>query len=502
MSDMDSSEQYACSICGRTFESKRGRGSHRAQAHTEEEIEESMITRLQELNHKTDGTPCANEIGDYCEFGSTTYQNRFGSWNEALREANIELNKRGSIPKRELLNEINRLADKLNGPPTVEDIREHGEFAVTTYERRFGSWNESLNKAGLEYNIQSNISRSELIEKLVRFADELGGTPSKPEMNRQGPFSANTYIREFESWNQAIEQAGLQTNVEQNVSENKLIKEIKRLAEEDRAPSRRDMDHHGEFASSTYSREFGSWNEAIREAGLEINKLDKIPREKLLSEITRLADDLDSTPSIYEMNEYGRYGYRAYRNEFGSWNNAVNEAGLDTNANYNISKKKLKNEIQSLADQLNRAPTEREMDKYGKFSGGAYYRQFGSWNEAITESGLDPNQVRHPDHLDHLVRSTWEERIANMLVSADIDYSYESLKINYGGDYTYTPDFITDTYVIEVKGRQYRPERLKKKAIAARDYFDERDYVVVGTELPADVHIPWHEREDLIDLIK
>jgi len=42
----------------------------------------------------------------------------------------------------------------------------------------------------------------------------------------------------------------------------------------------------------------------------------------------------------------------------------------------------------------------------------------------------------------------------------------------------------------------------KDKAEAAMDALDEREYVVVGTELPADIHIPWEDRETIPELFE
>lgn len=76
-----------------------------------------------------------------------------------------------------------------------------------------------------------------------------------------------------------------------------------------------------------------------------------------------------------------------------------------------------------------------------------------------------------------------------------------------GDGHIYTPDFITEHYVIEIKGRLYPGNFVVEKAEAALDTLEEREYVViakdpVGERIPCDIHISWDEREDLIDLLK
>lgn len=332
---------YQCEICGRDFGSKRGRTSHMSSQHTERKIKAELLSEIDRVKRELSKTPTAEDMTQKGKYSSSTYIRIFDSWNEALRQANAGINKRGEVPESELLSQLISLADQLEHSPTVEDIRKHSEFGVTTYTNKFGSWNEALERAGLERNIQRNITKSELTEQLIQFADTLGRTPTKPEMNKKGPYSATTYQQKFDSWNEAIEQAGLQTNIEHNISNDKLIKEIKRLADElGYTPTRRDMDQHGKFSSGSYRRAFSSWNQALNRAGYEINKIEKIPKSELLDEINRLADEVGSAPTSKQMDEHGAYGSNDYWRRFGSWTNAIREAGLDIDitSRKNISK--------------------------------------------------------------------------------------------------------------------------------------------------------------------
>ena len=118
------------------------------------------------------------------------------------------------------------------------------------------------------------------------------------------------------------------------ISESDLLDEIRRLdGELDRTPGFRNMNEHGEFAARTYVNHFGSWNEAVRAAGLEPRKPggmenppNKIPRADLLAEIRRLADELGKSPSVADLRELGEYPYTTYYNRFGGWVNAREQA--------------------------------------------------------------------------------------------------------------------------------------------------------------------------------
>jgi transposase len=115
------------------------------------------------------------------------------------------------------------------------------------------------------------------------------------------------------------------------------------------------------------------------------------------------------------------------------------------------------------------------------------------------------SSIMSPEHTTHIVRSEWELQVCDILIDMGIDYDYESLGIKYRNGDTYYPDFVTDEYVIEVKGEYFseiydHKNTEYEKALAAMESLDKRDYVVVGKELPADIHIPWDERARVQDL--
>jgi len=86
--------------------------------------------------------------------------------------------------------------------------------------------------------------------------------------------------------------------------------------------------------------------------------------------------------------------------------------------------------------------------------------------------------------------------------------SDEGIEIAYDDDdRIYTPDFVTEGYVIEVKGQDWgkvynKEVTAKRKAEAATNALDKREYVVVGTKLPADIHIPWKDRQKIGELFE
>lgn len=107
-----------------------------------------------------------------------------------------------------------------------------------------------------------------------------------------------------------------------------LIAEIQRVARmlgADRL-SQREFDKHHRLASlGTVHYQFGSWNRAVRAAGLKTygpgksNVGRQINDATLLEEIVRLHRHIGKRPSDREMARFGRYSPKPYRDRWGSW---------------------------------------------------------------------------------------------------------------------------------------------------------------------------------------
>jgi len=115
-------------------------------------------------------------------------------------------------------------------------------------------------------------------------------------------------------------------------------------------------------------------------------------RVVLIDAINELATSLGSTPTFREMRKHGKYSANVYHNQFGSWNNALREAGFEPNKSRNLTESELLTELQRLADEQGSAPAKTYMNKHGQYSAEPYERRFGSWNNALREAGFEPNR--------------------------------------------------------------------------------------------------------------
>ena len=114
--------------------------------------------------------------------------------------------KRMNIPDEELLEDIKRVAKKINRNTVSSHVYEReGVFGIATIIRRFGSWNEMLKKANLEIGNVINISDNELFKNVEYVWTKLGRQPTFMEMKKPlSKYSTTPYIRRFGNWNNAL----------------------------------------------------------------------------------------------------------------------------------------------------------------------------------------------------------------------------------------------------------------------------------------------------------
>jgi len=169
-------------------------------------------------------------------------------------------------------------------------------------------------------------------EALQAFAEELGHTPTIKEMDSEGPLTSGSYTNLYSTWGLALRDAGLEPNKESYIDEERLIDALQNLAEEiGHSPRQKNMCQQGPFGTYPYMRNFGCWNEALKEAGLEVNRevSNDVSKEKLIQELKRVAEEIGEVPSYAQMDEESQYSSGVYQNYFECWNEAVREAGYE-----------------------------------------------------------------------------------------------------------------------------------------------------------------------------
>jgi hypothetical protein len=206
---MSGSTEYSCDNCGASFDSKRKMRAHQI-AESQRISREELRQEIQRLAETLNRAPKAKDMNEQGDYSAATYFRRYESWDSALVAANVDPKTQNQVPDEAIIDEIQRLADALGNPPTATEMSEQGEFSVTLAQNRFGSWNDALKTAGYRPHHQYSICDQELTDEIERLVTKVGRSPTIEDMREYGRFSIRPYLRRFNSWEAAVRQAGFE----------------------------------------------------------------------------------------------------------------------------------------------------------------------------------------------------------------------------------------------------------------------------------------------------
>lgn len=128
------------------------------------------------------------------------------SWTNSMPRFELKHDPR-EITDDQLIEDLRRVSKSSpNFTVRQRTYKEQGKFGVTTIIRRFGSWNNAIKLAGLEVSVERNIDDSDLFEDLGKVWERLGRQPTYGEISPpRSKFHVATYERRFGSWRKALE---------------------------------------------------------------------------------------------------------------------------------------------------------------------------------------------------------------------------------------------------------------------------------------------------------
>lgn len=214
------------------------------------------------------------------------------SWQGVLDALDIDTERRtGGAPLRgRLINDLQRMHEELGKPPTTTEIDHHSKFSYYDYKEEFGGIKKAREVAGVNRDSISETTeqedapgssklnptnatptRSQLTEAIVELAESIGDAPTTTQMNNQGAFSMSAYYSDFDTWNEALEAAGItptRSARSTGTTQDELRAELRRLGNElGKTPKTTDVKSESDFSLGRYYNEYDSWSDALSDAG-------------------------------------------------------------------------------------------------------------------------------------------------------------------------------------------------------------------------------------------
>lgn len=178
-----------------------------------------------------------------------------------------------------------------------------------------------------------------------------------------------------------------------NYTDEQMLEELRRVALElGRVPSRTYWETHPELRPShnTYKNRFGSWNLAIKTAGLEPLR-ENTSKEEVAADIVRVASILGKTPTGVEYEEFGKFSIPTVHKYVGHWRELPELLDLSPQGNFPITAADVVESIRLVAKDIGHTPLLCEYKKHPLgFSPGTLYRFFPTIDAATAEAGLEP----------------------------------------------------------------------------------------------------------------
>lgn len=198
---------------------------------TEKITDEQIKKDILKVKEKIGKIPTQDNYKEYGLFSINSILNR-KPWNAWLKEifGIINIAVSGSngmkVSNDELINNLRELYEKLGRVPKQEELK-LGKYSKNAYKRAFGNYSSALKELGLKANVQFNLTDEEILNDIIRISDDIGETPSVDEFNELSKtITAHSVCNRFGTWNNAIKKAGLSISHNQKVSKEEVVEAL------------------------------------------------------------------------------------------------------------------------------------------------------------------------------------------------------------------------------------------------------------------------------------
>lgn len=226
----------------------------------------------------------------------------------------------------------------------------------------------------------------------------------------------------FGGWRGAVQAAGFRP-IQKGWIKKEIIDNIKKIVHEiGYIPKSKEVIKLGYSGlNQAANRRFGSWTNALIEAGFKPFRRNW-SKEVAIKELKEVSVKLGHSPSMRELKELNKYDLlNAGLKFFGRYNDFLKAAGLAIVLDMNKwPKQKIISQLSSIVSELGRTPRRSELAAMGRYDLiNAVETYLGSWSEGLVLAGYTPNK----DVLnDDTTWRDWENLIFDVLKEENVDF--------------------------------------------------------------------------------
>lgn len=167
----------------------------------------------------------------------------------------------------ELIQQLREASEKYSPLSSINFDEDDNFASVSTVSSRFGSWKNACDVANVSCGM---VTRNSILSEVKEKYKNGQAKNSEEFFNLNDTVTAATFYEYFDSWRDAVDELGV--DMYAHYTENDLLCEIQRFKEEYGYVSERKFKYDDDYpSSSTVSRKLGSWNEAVKKAGVKPN---------------------------------------------------------------------------------------------------------------------------------------------------------------------------------------------------------------------------------------
>lgn len=288
-------------------------------------------------------------------------------------------------------------------------------------------------------------TEQDLLDNLQNLDEQVEDNISVSQFKQLSDISLGVYIQRFGTFNEAKEEAGLETNKplsnrKKTYSKEELLDHLRYLDEQvEGSVPMSYVEEHGIMGTSIYGKVFGSFNAAKKQAGIEYTESGetagiKYDRDELVQHLKDLQEENGYVSINMIQRTSGVPAYSTFIYEFGTFEEALDAADArtydeapkeDVNPLY-ISKDKVLEDVKQVAEKYTeehfvdeKTTTSTYYQMHGNFAMPTVRSKFGDWNDVLEEAGL--STVKGPKFKEDVLEH-WKQQIVDEGLEGSVEW--------------------------------------------------------------------------------